>query len=172
MVCPATLSGPKVLSVFDIKFAIGNCYWSLTLLWYHEKSCFNSTMGSIWPHCKKNSIKTQFITTFLLQIVFHNRFVLKYRQTHRQDFVLGNFEYIEADREIYRRCIIKRKQYTRSKKTLLTHRCYANLLASIIFRPTACSTYFGALFADNYLYYMEGTMGSICPQAEININKK
>jgi len=27
-------------------------------------------------------------------------------------------------------------------------------------------------FADNYLYYMEGTMGSICPQAEININKK
>ena len=27
-------------------------------------------------------------------------------------------------------------------------------------------------FADNYLYYMEGTMGSIWPQAEININKK
>jgi hypothetical protein len=24
----------------------------------------------------------------------------------------------------------------------------------------------------DYLYYMEGTMGSICPQAEININKK
>jgi len=23
-----------------------------------------------------------------------------------------------------------------------------------------------------YLYYMEGTVGSICPQAEININKK
>jgi len=27
-------------------------------------------------------------------------------------------------------------------------------------------------FADNYLYYVEGTMGSICPQAEININEK
>jgi len=27
-------------------------------------------------------------------------------------------------------------------------------------------------FADNYLYYMEGTMGSIWPQAEINVNKK
>ena len=25
----------------------------LTLLWYHEKSYVNSTMGSIWPHCKK-----------------------------------------------------------------------------------------------------------------------
>ena len=24
----------------------------------------------------------------------------------------------------------------------------------------------------NYLYYMEGTMGSVCPQAEINVNKK
>ena len=27
-------------------------------------------------------------------------------------------------------------------------------------------------FADNYLYYMEGTMGSVWPQAEIKINKK
>ena len=27
-------------------------------------------------------------------------------------------------------------------------------------------------FADNYLYYMEGTMGSICPQAETNVNEK
>ena len=26
--------------------------------------------------------------------------------------------------------------------------------------------------ADNYLYNMEGTVGSIWPQAEININKK
>jgi menaquinone-dependent protoporphyrinogen IX oxidase len=85
---------------------------------------------------------------------------------------LGNFEYIEADKEIYRKCITKRKQYTKSKKTPLTHRCYANWLASTIFRPNACSIFFGALFADNYLYYMEGTMGSICPQAEININKK
>jgi len=27
-------------------------------------------------------------------------------------------------------------------------------------------------FVDNYQYYMEGTMGSICPQAEINKNEK
>jgi hypothetical protein len=57
------------------------------------------------------------------------------------------------------------------QKTLLTHRCYANWLAGSIFRPNACSTFFGALFANNYLYCMEGTVGSICPQAEINKNK-
>ena len=28
----------------------------LTLLWYNEKSYVNSTMGSVWPHCKKNVI--------------------------------------------------------------------------------------------------------------------
>ena len=36
-----------------------NMLWSfkhLTLLWYHEKSYVNSTMGSIWPHCKKTRI--------------------------------------------------------------------------------------------------------------------
>jgi hypothetical protein len=111
---------------------------------------------------------------FFLQIIFHNRFVLKYRQTDTHYFVLENFEYIETDREIYRKCITKCKQYTRSKITLLTHRCYANWLASTIFCPNACSTSFGALVADSYLhvYYIEGTMGSICPQAEIIINKK
>jgi hypothetical protein len=59
-----------------------------------------------------------------------------------------------------------------NQKTLLTHYCYANWLASKIFRPNDCSAFFGALFADKYLYYMEATMGSICPQAEINTNKK
>ena len=34
----------------------------LTLLRYHEKSYVNSTMGSIWPHFKKNRIRAQFIT--------------------------------------------------------------------------------------------------------------
>ena len=28
----------------------------LTLLWYHEKSYVNSTMGSTWPHSKKKTI--------------------------------------------------------------------------------------------------------------------
>jgi hypothetical protein len=47
---------------------------NLTLLWYHEKSYVNSTMGSIWLHCKKTRIKTQFITMFFFffQIIFHN----------------------------------------------------------------------------------------------------
>jgi hypothetical protein len=30
---------------------------TLTLLWYHERSYVNSTMGSIWPHCKKKQNK-------------------------------------------------------------------------------------------------------------------
>jgi hypothetical protein len=48
--------------------------------------------------------------------ISQDRFVLKYRQTDRHDCVLGNLEYIEAGREIYRKCITKRKQYARSKK--------------------------------------------------------
>jgi hypothetical protein len=31
---------------------------ALTLLWHHERSYSNSTMGSIWPHCKKNNKNT------------------------------------------------------------------------------------------------------------------
>jgi hypothetical protein len=51
------------------------------------------------PIVKKNRIKTQLITMFFfLQIVFHNRFVLKYRQPDRHDFVSGNFEYKEAEK--------------------------------------------------------------------------
>jgi len=66
------------------------CHWRklvlsppLTLLWYHEKSYVNSTMGSIWHHCKK---KTEYKHS-LLQCSFppqnnisQHRFVLKYRQ--------------------------------------------------------------------------------------------
>ena len=54
----------------------------LTLLCYHEKSYVNSTMGSIWPHCKK---KPEYKHS-LLQCSFppnnisQHRFVLKYRQ--------------------------------------------------------------------------------------------
>jgi hypothetical protein len=66
---------------------------------------------------KITRIKTQFITMFFSpNNILQHRFVLKYRQTERHDFILGNFEYIEADREIYRKCITKRRQYTRSKK--------------------------------------------------------
>jgi hypothetical protein len=90
----------------------------LTLLWYHEKSYVICTMGSIWPHWKKTRIKTQFITMFFFppNNISQHRFVLKYRQTDRHDFVLGNFDYIEADREKYRKCVTKRKQYTKKKK--------------------------------------------------------
>jgi hypothetical protein len=44
---------------------------SLTLLRYHEKSYVNSTMGSIWPHLKKNKIKSQFIA-----IIFSSNTIL------------------------------------------------------------------------------------------------
>jgi hypothetical protein len=100
--------------------------------------------GHYNPTVKKTRIKTQFITMLFFppNNISQHRFVLKYRQTDRHDFVLGNFEYIEADREIYRKCITRRKQYTRSKKALLTHRCYANWIASTIFRSNACSTFF------------------------------
>jgi len=46
---------------------------SLTLLWYHEKSYVNSTMGSIWPHCKKNqNINTVYYNVLFPQIIFHS----------------------------------------------------------------------------------------------------
>jgi hypothetical protein len=146
----------------------------LTLLWYHEKSYVNSTMGSIWPHCKKKTrIKHDLLKCFFSpNNISQHRFVLKYRQTDRHDFVLGNFEYIQKQIQKYTENVLQSVSNTQEAKKLLTHCCYANWLASIIFRPNVCSTFFGALFVDNYLYYMEGNMGSICLQAEININKK
>jgi hypothetical protein len=36
--------------------------------------------------------------------------------TDKHNFVLGNFEYKEPNIKKYRKCITKRKQYTRSKK--------------------------------------------------------
>jgi hypothetical protein len=50
----------------------------------------------------KNQNKNSLLQCFLFSpnSISQQRFVLKYRQTDRHDFVLGNFEYIEADREI------------------------------------------------------------------------
>jgi hypothetical protein len=68
----------------------------LTLLWYHDKCYVNSTMGSIWPHCKRNQNKNTVYYNFLsLQTIFHNTCL--YWNIDRHDFVLGNFDYIEAD---------------------------------------------------------------------------
>ena len=46
----------------------------LTLLWYHEKSYVNSTMGSIWPHCKKKNqnINAVYYNVLFPQIIFHS----------------------------------------------------------------------------------------------------
>jgi hypothetical protein len=45
----------------------------LTLLCYHEKSYVNSTMGSIWPHCKKKqNINTVYYSVLFSQIIFHS----------------------------------------------------------------------------------------------------
>jgi len=70
----------------------------LTLLWYHEKSYVNSTMGSIWSHCKKK----QNINTVYYNVLFppnNNNIAQVCTQisTNRHDFVLGTFEYTEAD---------------------------------------------------------------------------
>jgi len=84
----------------------------LTLLWYHEKSYVNSTMGSIWPHCKKKqNINTVYYNVLFLQIILHNTGLYS-NINNRHDFVLGTFEYIESDREIYRKYITKCIQYS------------------------------------------------------------
>ena len=66
----------------------------LTLLWYHEKSYVNSTMGSYWLHCKKNQNKSTFYYNvfFFPNNILQHRFVRKYRQTDTT--FLGTFEYI------------------------------------------------------------------------------
>jgi hypothetical protein len=54
----------------------------LTLLWYHKKSYVNSTMGSLWPHCKKKpEYKYSLLQcSFPQNNISQHKFVLKYRQ--------------------------------------------------------------------------------------------
>ena len=58
-------------------------------------------MGSIRPQCKKKqNINAVYYNVLFLQIIIHNTGLYSI-STNRHDFVLGTFEYIEADREIY-----------------------------------------------------------------------
>jgi hypothetical protein len=60
----------------------------------------------------KKTIKTLFITMFFFpQIIFYNTGL--YSNIDKQTrLCLGTFEYIAADREIYRKWITKSKQYS------------------------------------------------------------
>jgi hypothetical protein len=61
---------------------------------------------------KKNKIKAQFITIiFFLQILLYNTGLYSHidKQTR---LCLGNVEYIEADREIYKKWITKSEEYS------------------------------------------------------------
>jgi Na+/phosphate symporter len=131
-------------------------------------------MGSYWLHLK-NRLKAQFITIFFsLQIMFYNTDL--YSNIDKQTRLwLGTFEYIEADIEIYRQWIIKSKQYSTFHVWVSDY-----FTCSIIICRSLCITlrYVTLLKSQNltkeknYVCYLEITMGSIWPQAEININKK
>jgi hypothetical protein len=71
------------------------------------------TLTVPWGHIDpiKKTIKAQFITMFFLQIIFYN-ISLHSNIDKKIRLCLGTFEYIEADREIYRKWITKSKQYS------------------------------------------------------------
>jgi hypothetical protein len=78
---------------YTVKFPPFQIFTNLTLLWYHEKSYVNSNQN--------NSTVYYFPP---LQIIFYNRGL--YSNINKQTrLCLGTFEYIEADREIYRKYI-------------------------------------------------------------------
>jgi hypothetical protein len=122
----------------------------------------------------KNSV---YYNVFFLQIIFHNTGLYWNidRQTDRQTrLCLRKYRiYTEADREIYRKCITKRKKYTRIKKHFwliaamqigLPVPSFAQMLAVLSLE----------LFLQTIIYITWKVLlwGSICLQAEININKK
>ena len=67
--------------------------------------------GQYDPIVKKWNINTVYYNVLLLQTIFHNTGLYS-NINNRHDFVLGTFEYIEADREIYRKYISKCIQYS------------------------------------------------------------
>jgi hypothetical protein len=83
---------------------------------------------------------------------------------------LGIFEYIEAGSEIYRKLITKSKQYSTTLHVWAYDYFTYSTALFITLRYVTLRT--SQNLTKKYLYYMEGTMGSIWAQAEININKK
>src|SRR5215510_2220205 len=68
-------------------------------------------MGSYLPHLKIQNKSTVYYNVFFLQIIFYNSGL--YSNIDKQTRVcLGTFEYIEADREMYRKWNTKSKEYS------------------------------------------------------------
>jgi hypothetical protein len=148
-------------------------YWP----WGHIGHGVILTMGSYWLNFLKTKIKAQLITMFFFsKQYFTTRFVPKYRQTDTT--LLRNFRiYTEADREIYRKWITKSKQYSTtlhvSVSDYFTHSIIICSSLFITVRYVTLRTSQNLTKQNkNYLYYIEGTVGSIWPQAEINTNEE
>ena len=107
------------------------------------------------PSVKKQNLNTDYYYVVFLQIIFHNTSLYSI-STNKHDFFLGTFEYIEADREIYRKCITKCIHYS---KTL--HVWFSDYFTYIIiicrsktFTPgIVCTTFCCALPTQIYCTY-------------------
>jgi hypothetical protein len=85
---------------------------NLTLLRYHEKSYVNSTMWLILTPLK-NEITVYYNYFFSpYNILQHGLYTHIDKQTR---LCLGTFEYIKADREIYKKCITKSEEYSTTR---------------------------------------------------------
>ena len=66
--------------------------------------------GQYDPILKKQNKSTVYYNDFFLQIIFYNTGLYSYIDKYTR-LCLGTFEYIEADREIYKKWITKSKEY-------------------------------------------------------------
>ena len=71
-----------------------------------KKVTLTLSCGQNEPSVKKQNTNTVSYNVLFLQIIFHNTGLYSI-STNTHDFVLGTFEYIEADREIYRKVLQK-----------------------------------------------------------------
>jgi hypothetical protein len=97
---------------------------------------------------------------FFSNNTLQRRFILKYRQ-----LCLGTHEYIEGDREIYRKWITKSKQHSTTLYVFVSDYFTYNIIICrallITLRYVTLRTPRNLTKEKNYLYYMEGTVGSI-----------
>jgi hypothetical protein len=141
------------------------------------------TMGSYWPwsHIDRGVILTPLKihnkSTVCCNVFSPNNILQHglYSHIDRQTrLCLGTLEYTEADREIYRKCITKPKQHSTTLHLSVSHYFTHSIIICISLFITV--RYVTVRTAQNLtkqnLYNMEGTVGSIWPQAEINTNKK
>jgi len=67
--------------------------------------------GQYDPILKKQNKSTVYYNDFFLQIIFYNTGLYSHIDKYTR-LCLGTFEYIEADREIYKKWITKSKEYS------------------------------------------------------------